>query len=355
MPARKTIAIVIVTVFLYLVGANLQTGWVYLLTSFIVSQILISYVVGKINTARAVAVRVAPGRAVAGEQIEFRYRIKNAPPHYVLSEDAAGVRLSGSNSSGWLRDSRIMHRGIYRLEEIKIRSTYPGGWFAFTKKIKAPHRLVVWPETDRVQLDLALFGGQGELHAPARINRGPEYAGVRKYRPGDSIRRIHWKRSARSGAIFVRETVASGTRSYVLFLDNRCAAGFDRELFEHQVSAAATVLNYLWKKGATVTLLSFRDGRLNVSKGSYEQLMDVLAGVEPDLTNGKTNGTADEVYELSAAGALLIYIMPQYSAAHPLLEKFQDVLAVCTGNQPGCADARNIYINVEQGRRTWLL
>jgi uncharacterized protein (DUF58 family) len=61
-----------------------------------------------------------------------------------------------------------------------------------------------------------------ELEASAAASRagtGTELFGVREYRPGDPLRRIHWRSSARHGELIVREYEPPGIQSLGIFCD----------------------------------------------------------------------------------------------------------------------------------------
>jgi uncharacterized protein (DUF58 family) len=61
-----------------------------------------------------------------------------------------------------------------------------------------------------------------ELEAAAaapRAGSGTELFGVREYRPGDSLRRIHWRSSARHGELIVREFEPPGVQTLGILVD----------------------------------------------------------------------------------------------------------------------------------------
>jgi uncharacterized protein (DUF58 family) len=61
-----------------------------------------------------------------------------------------------------------------------------------------------------------------ELEAAAaapRAGSGNELFGIREYRPGDSLRRIHWRSSARHGELVVREYEPPGMRTVSILVD----------------------------------------------------------------------------------------------------------------------------------------
>jgi len=61
---------------------------------------------------------------------------------------------------------------------------------------------------------------EASLAAP-RSGSGTEMFGVREYRPGDPLRRIHWRSSARHGELIVREFEPPGMQTLGIFCDPR--------------------------------------------------------------------------------------------------------------------------------------
>jgi len=59
---------------------------------------------------------------------------------------------------------------------------------------------------------------EASLAAP-RAGSGTEMFGVREYRPGDPLRRIHWRSSARHGTLIVREFEPPGVQTLGIFCD----------------------------------------------------------------------------------------------------------------------------------------
>jgi len=61
--------------------------------------------------------------------------------------------------------------------------------------------------------------GNAMAGAASRAGTGTELFGVREYRPGDPLRRIHWRSSARHGELIVREYEPPGIQSLGIFCD----------------------------------------------------------------------------------------------------------------------------------------
>lgn len=62
-------------------------------------------------------------------------------------------------------------------------------------------------------------------HPARRPGQGSELAEIRPFRAGDRLRRIHWRQSARTGALHVTGTVAEEDSSVLLLLDSGVEVG----------------------------------------------------------------------------------------------------------------------------------
>jgi uncharacterized protein (DUF58 family) len=96
-----------------------------------------------------------------------------------------------------------------------------------------------------IPLPFPSVGSSGRLGQHLRMKSwgqtGTEFHSLREYVPGDDIRRINWKASARSLDLVVRETALEGIRRCTVVLDTSKEQYAD-ESFEHAVCAAASVV-----------------------------------------------------------------------------------------------------------------
>jgi uncharacterized protein (DUF58 family) len=123
------------------------------------------------------------------------------------------------------------------------------------------------------------------FHAPAVD--GEEFLTLREYEVGDDLRRIHWRSTARTGELVVREDEAQWQPRAVVLLDTRPSAHDDAS-FEAAVEAVASVVSRLNRSVLPVEVLT-TDGRtLGVTSGggrhglgSEALIMDQLAVVQP--------------------------------------------------------------------------
>jgi hypothetical protein len=99
-------------------------------------------------------------------------------------------------------------------------------------------------------------GRLGEnLRMKANAQNGSEFHSQREYAPGDDLRRINWKTTARFGDLIVRETAQEGIRHCTVVLDTM-ADGYDEDAFERAVTAAASVVATAAAAGITTRLVA---------------------------------------------------------------------------------------------------
>ena len=109
-----------------------------------------------------------------------------------------------------------------------------------------------------------------------------EFAALRDYVPGDDIRRIHWRSTARRGAPVVRQFDVPWQRRTTVLVDQR--AGVDDAAFERTVSAAASVLDLVARRDELVRLVTTAGADSGyVPAGEHlDDLMDSLAVLSTD-------------------------------------------------------------------------
>ena len=118
--------------------------------------------------------------------------------------------------------------------------------------------------------------------APAR---GTGSTALRQYRHGDDPRGIHWKQTARTGAMVYMEREAEHSRRLSILFDNgvgELADEASRSRFERLVSEAATAALDHLARGYEVELVT-RDRALGFAAGARQRLaiLEALALVEP--------------------------------------------------------------------------
>jgi uncharacterized protein (DUF58 family) len=100
-----------------------------------------------------------------------------------------------------------------------------------------------------------------------RRGQGHEFHSLREYRDGDDPRDIHWKSTARLGALIAREYEAVGDRRLWLLLPNSCANLSHVDDVELAISEAASLCIHYSAKGWSVGLCTL-DGAVEPEPGT---------------------------------------------------------------------------------------
>lgn len=111
---------------------------------------------------------------------------------------------------------KTQQRGVHQLPRISLRTTYPLGLFQTWSHAQRDVTYLVYPSPDRehglpdeVSYHLNLQGDRG--------NGADDFAGLRNYHAGDSLRHVHWKTAAREQGMFTKQF--GGDRAEELWLD----------------------------------------------------------------------------------------------------------------------------------------
>lgn len=101
---------------------------------------------------------------------------------------------------------------------------------------------------------------------------------LREYVPGDDLRHVHWRSTARIGSLMIRQFEQTRRSQLVVVLSTRLGEYADLDEFELAVSIAGSVGLSALRAGRAVTVLT-AGGALAVR--SRTQVLDHLSGIEP--------------------------------------------------------------------------
>ncbi len=125
-------------------------------------------------------------------------RLPEAPVPPLLPGGEAEVRV----------EALPVRRGRLRLVGVTLARPDPFGLYRGFLRLPAPQSLLILPRRYPVP-DLDLPGTrryqQGGVALAASVGDSEEFASLRDYRPGDPLRRIHWRSWARVGRPIVKE------------------------------------------------------------------------------------------------------------------------------------------------------
>jgi uncharacterized protein (DUF58 family) len=138
------------------------------------------------------------------------------------------------------------HRGVYAFDSVTITAGNLFGLEHKSARLDNVDRLVVYPKVVPVErLDLPFERPAGQVRARRRIVEDPlRLAGVREYVPGDSVRYIHWKNTARRNQLQTKVFDPEASHVLTLFVDLQTSHdpyGAVSEYLELVISSAASI------------------------------------------------------------------------------------------------------------------
>lgn len=198
------------------------------------------------------------------------------------------IALASYLSLGWYHrvtrtyTLRCEQRGYYYLGPVHIRSGDLFGMSSQEMDIERDLYLTVYP---RVLPLVASRPPSREPYGSVRVQRllvddVTRPVGSRDYMPGDSLRYVHWKSTARTGRLQTRVFDASTTANLVLFLGVRTMEpplqGTIPHLLELSVLTTTALANYAMEQGQPVGVY------VNQTSSVTSQLLHVPPARHPD-------------------------------------------------------------------------
>jgi uncharacterized protein (DUF58 family) len=138
----------------------------------------------------------------------------------VIAGEQLGAATGVVPRSGWKHQVELhaMHRGPVGARGWVVESSDPVGMFRSRRTSPDAEVALVLPRFATLSRRPQTRELEASVAAP-RAGSGTELFGVREYRPGDSLRRIHWRSSARHGELVVREYEPPGVQTLGIFCD----------------------------------------------------------------------------------------------------------------------------------------
>ncbi len=185
---------------------------------------------------------------------------------------------------------RCTRRGVYEIGPLVAIKGDPLGLTQRETLIAEPFELLVHPRIEIVS-DRPLTRQFEDPPIRPPVSKpwpsGLEFYGMREYKPGDDLRRIVWRASARTGKIMVREAEQGITDKITIILDtdrgthSRDGEGLS-ESFEAGVRAAASVAVRHLREGYEIKIETNGGPLTRTLRGANQQLplLDAFAKVE---------------------------------------------------------------------------
>jgi uncharacterized protein (DUF58 family) len=279
-----------------LAAFNTGENLLYLLAAICLAILGISILASIANLSGLDLSREAPDATHRDDAFGVEVRIANAKrflPSFSLvlafeNEEwrpVAHLPAVPANAVVSLRLERTMRRrGVHPLPAIVLYSGYPMGLYRREFTYRDARQIVVYPRVHRLQRAAIDHLDQGGSRPRPTRASGDEYFSLREYIPGDDIRYICWRVSARLGQLIVRELEPGSVRSVVIVLDTRGVPDtFElEEKFERAIELAASLMFTLIERQYLLAIVTPQHALpLGQGEGHVLRALDLLARVAP--------------------------------------------------------------------------
>jgi uncharacterized protein (DUF58 family) len=238
---------------LWITGRTLG-WWELTVTAVVIATVLVLcafFLIGR--TAYDVTLDLNRTRVVVGERAVGALTLANTSSRAILPSrvvlpvgSGRGVftvrRLPAGETAEELFAIPTQRRGVLKVGPVSVVRGDPLGAFERVHRRDEPVDLFVHPRT-------VLFDGQSlgflrdleGLPATDLSRDDVSFHALREYQPGDDLRHVHWKSTARVGEMMVRQYEETRRSHFVIALSRSAADYRNAEEFELAISAAGSI------------------------------------------------------------------------------------------------------------------
>ena len=280
------------------------------------------------------------GERLEGDDVVIEVRLTSerrlVPARWTLRERIGrlGERSAPLGAHGHARYVlRGLARGRYEFEGSIAVIEDPFGLERVEQPLDSPGALLVYPRL--VELDRLFSEGGIRSHDGRQLllrrPSGFDLHSVREYEHGDSLRKVHWRSTARRGQLMVKELEDSPRDEVAVVLDADPDAVVGGS-FDVQVRAAGSLLLSHVRRGRRAVLVvngaRAEQQGVRSAESDWRQALDLLAAVEPEARPPLAAVLSDE----SSAIARSLELAVVTASLPPRLVERLVERALATGN-----------------------
>src|SRR5580704_15002766 len=212
---------------------NTANNLLYLLLGMLLALIVVSGIMSELSLRDLTVVRRLPLRAQVGRahlvEIEV-YNHKLYVPSYAIEVEDLRFGQPADKRCFFLKISphsaqvaayrrTPVQRGRDAHVGFRIATRFPFGLFEKSREVLADGELVIYPAVDPVQLSPAPAGRSPGADAVGGRGHGEEFFGLKLMRAGEDPRDVHWRKTASTGQMVMRERARETRPDITLTLD----------------------------------------------------------------------------------------------------------------------------------------
>jgi uncharacterized protein (DUF58 family) len=235
-----------------------------------VSRIYAFFIIRKLSLIRS----SGSGTLFTGLHAENLLTLENPsrlPLHAALISDQSDLRISDKSAHTFISSAEKMssfkytyrltgrRRGKYKVGPSSLRFSDPAGFFTFNVQFMNQHDIIVFPRILRIsgaRIKSLQPLGSIKSHLPIFEDQFL-LSGTREYLPGDEVRKINWKASARRGKHIVNTFQSTVSAESIIFLNLHTDDYRERKRelhVEETIECAASIASMLNETGQKIGL-----------------------------------------------------------------------------------------------------
>jgi uncharacterized protein (DUF58 family) len=281
----------------YVAGWAFGSRALFVVAVGLILTVLLAWLAVRLTARPAALRRSIPAMPLEGDDVPVRVELelesKLAPAGITLLEryERLGARRTELRRDGrhlWARYVlESVPRGRYRIDDAVVVVEDPFGLERREPRLAESASLVVYPKLVELERLFSEAGSHARDGRRVLLQRpsGFDLHSVRDYVEGDSLRKVHWRSTARRGHLMVKELEDAPRDDVAVVLD--AWRGCPRGVFDVAVRAAGSILNAYARRSRRAALV-LGGAKVEIQRvqaeGDWRRALELLAGAEADGT-----------------------------------------------------------------------
>lgn len=323
------------TVLFYFASVTSQSSTLLLVIGIFLALCVFN-LLGARRAVNEIALEAPPSAHVSeGERFNLPWKISHAgarPGGFLVAETSTGPLfrvgpLPPKSTVNVVPELVWARRGVHAYAAVTVSSIFPFGLVRARRRFALPGEVVVHPalyavESPRATGFDAVVGGK--FKGQRRSASGANFAGVRPIQPGDPLKQIHWKSSAKGGGLMVKTFEEELAGRIGLVLDG--GHGGDAKIFDDAARAAGSLMFAALDAGHHVEWIDLGElaPRLVPPFADGQEILNRLARMPLAPGCLTTDRLATAVERLSRRNALHFVLTAVTPAVAEILQRLQN-------------------------------
>ncbi len=344
----KLTALMAATSFMLCSGLMTNNRQMYWMASVLAFLMLSNYLLLRKGVRRITVESQCPSEVTEGERVPLtlwirmplRWTVLATEVHLHLPNAFVQEHTEYSPPSGGSQQIRTevlaLRRGQHTLGPVELTLTDPFGLFTARQTVALESGVVVLPRAVPLPMWQWWAGGQGHYLMSSALRgqrgEGTDWHGTRPYIPGDPLRRINWRATARHEEWHVKEFETSQIVPLAIALEQaprwQEQEGYAPE-FDQAIRHIAWLMTEAPRHGVQTSLVmpDLSEVAVSVASGqSVRQFLRQLALLQPNAERSLIDSLPQLVQQYASRRRLVLFV-PSHertyyeSALHPFIQQ----------------------------------